>query len=186
VEALLTHLNTGPVTLLGQSLGGLTALQLAAHRPDLASHLILIEAGPACRNPHLPGQIAGWLASWPPSGFPTYEEARSFLSHEAWAAGLERGPDGHWHPRFDPDKMIEAVLELAREDYWQDWSRIACPTLVVRGEKGTLPAEEATEMWERRPETRLDVIPHAGHDVHLDQPDWLHRAVTAFLQASGC
>ncbi|MFF9619977.1 alpha/beta fold hydrolase [Streptomyces griseosporeus] len=179
--ALLTHLNTGPVTLLGQSLGGLTALQLAAHRPDLASHLILIEAGPAGRNPHLPGQIADWLSNWPPNGFPTRDDATTFLGHEAWTAGLTQDKAGHWHPRFDADKITEAVRELAREHYWQDWSRIACPTLVVRGEKGTMPTEEATEMRARRPETHLEVIPDAGHDVHLDQPTQLHAVIESFL-----
>ncbi|MFE2265241.1 alpha/beta fold hydrolase [Streptomyces griseosporeus] len=183
-EALLTHLDTRPVTLLGQSLGGLTALQLAARRPDLVSHLILIEAGPACRNPALPEQIATWLNTWPATGFPTREDAESFLGHEAWAAGLTQREDGHWHPRFDPRKMIEAVTELATHDYWQDWSHITCPTLLIRGDRGTTPPEEATEMRARRPEMRVEVIPDGGHDVHLDQPGQVHRVVRAFLHAS--
>ncbi|GHF66944.1 alpha/beta fold hydrolase [Streptomyces griseosporeus] len=185
-EALLTHLGAGPVTLLGQSLGGLTALQLAARRPDLVSHLILIEAGPACRNPALPEQIETWLNTWPATGFPTREDAKSFLGHEAWAAGLTQGEEGHWHPRFDPRKMIEAIRELATNDYWPDWSHITCPTLLIRGERGTTPPEEATEMRTRRPETRVEVIPDAGHDVHLDQPGRVHRVVRAFLNASKC
>ncbi|MFF9285978.1 alpha/beta fold hydrolase [Streptomyces griseosporeus] len=183
-EALVMHLGTGPVTLLGQSLGGLTALQLAASRPDLVSHLILIEAGPACRNPALPEQIATWLNTWPATGFPTREDAESFLGHEAWAAGLTQGEDGHWHPRFDPRKMVEAVRELATEDYWQDWSRITCPTLVLRGEKGTMPPEEVHKMQSPRPGTRVEVISGAGHDVHLDQPGAVYAALAAFLRTS--
>lgn len=155
-EALLTHLGARRVTLLGQSLGGLTALQLAAKRPDLVSHLILIEAGPAGRNPALPTQIATWLDSWP-TPFPTMAEATTFLGHEAWARGLEKRQDGY-HPRFARDTILAAVQELSTDHYWPDWSRTTCPTLVLRGEKGTMPPEEAHEMQSRRPDTRVEVI----------------------------
>lgn len=177
--ALLHHLSLPPATVIGQSLGGLTALLLAARHPELVSHLILIEAGPAGHNPSLPSDIAGWLDSWP-TPFRTLADARAFLGHEAWADGLEKREDGY-HPRFDRDKMIAAVTELATDSYWADWSHITCPTLLLRGEKGTMRPEEATEMQSRRPETRVKVVPSAGHDVHLDRPTQVFELITAFL-----
>ncbi|WP_416974926.1 alpha/beta fold hydrolase [Streptomyces sp. 4F14] len=181
--ALLTTLETGPVVLLGQSLGGLTALVTAAAHPALVEALILIEAGPAAAAPDLPDKIGAWLDSWP-SPFPSYEDAVAFLGHPAWADGLNWHPDGTGHPRVDRDTMTAAVREPATRDYWKEWTHLRCPTLVVRGAQGTMPASDPPEMRSRRPSnTHITVIPNAGHDVHLDQPAELYGAITEFLNS---
>jgi pimeloyl-ACP methyl ester carboxylesterase len=180
--ALIDHLHLAPVTLVGQSLGGLTALLVAAsrHAPAVDS-LVLVEAGPACRDPELPSRIGAWLDSWPPV-FRTRTEALAFLGHEAWVRGLDEREDG-WYPTLDRDTMVAAVAELATHDYWAQWSLITCPTLVVRGENGTMRESEAREMRTRRPSTTTTVIQDAAHDVHLDQPEALHETIARFLKA---
>ncbi|MEU3838938.1 alpha/beta hydrolase [Streptomyces sp. NPDC028635] len=180
---LTDHLSLPRVSLIGQSLGGLTALLVASRHPALVADLTLIEAGPACAGPSLPADIAGWLDSWP-TPFPTFSAATSFFGHEAWARGLERREDG-LHARVDRDTMIAAVTELATQNYWPDWSRITCPTLLLRGEKSTMRPEEAEEMQTRRPGTRVEVVTGAGHDVHLEAPGAVYEAVTAFIPGSG-
>ncbi|MFF5309316.1 alpha/beta fold hydrolase [Streptomyces massasporeus] len=177
--ALIGALDLAPVTLLGQSLGGHTAMLLAASRPHLVSSLILIEAGPAGPTPDLPARIATWLDSWP-TPFTSLEEAEAFLGHEAWTRTLVRRDDG-WHPTWDRTTIIASVAELATTAYWEEWSRITCPTLLIQGEHGTMRPEEPSMMLTRRPCTQLVRVPGAAHDVHLDQPTRLHEAIAAFL-----
>jgi pimeloyl-ACP methyl ester carboxylesterase len=64
---LIQHLDLAPVTLIGQSLGGHTAMLLASAHPELVDSLVLVEAGPAGSDPDLPSRIAAWLESWDPS-----------------------------------------------------------------------------------------------------------------------
>lgn len=142
--AVIQALDLAPVVLLGQSLGGLTAILTAAAHPDLVRALILVEAGPGGPNPELPEQIGGWLDGWP-TPFTSLADAEEFLGHEAWARGLEERPDG-WHARVDRDVMVAAVAELATHAYWDQWAWVRCPTLVVRGANGTMPEPEAAEM----------------------------------------
>jgi pimeloyl-ACP methyl ester carboxylesterase len=177
--ALIQELDLAPVTLLGQSLGGHTAMLLAASHPRLVKSLILIEAGPAGPAPELPAQIATWLDSWP-TPFKSLEEAESFLGHEAWTRALEQRADG-WHSTMDRDTIIASVAELATTSYWDEWSRITCPTLLIQGEQGTMRPDEPTTMLAHRPDTVTVRIPGAAHDVHLDQPTRLHEAIAAFL-----
>ncbi|GGL71610.1 putative 2-succinyl-6-hydroxy-2,4-cyclohexadiene-1-carboxylate synthase [Streptomyces fumigatiscleroticus] len=177
---LIETLALAPVTLVGQSLGGHTAMLLTSARPDLVKSLILVEAGPGGPNPDLPTHIAAWLDSWP-APFPSLDAARRFLGHQAWAEGLEKREDGR-HPRFDRDVMIETISPLATTAYWEEWSRITRPTLLVTGENGTMRDGEPAEMLARRPDLRHTLIAEAGHDVHLDQPGKLYAAVTAFLK----
>lgn len=176
---LLRELDLAPAILVGQSLGGHTAMLLAADHPEPVHALILVEAGPAGRSPELPGEIAGWLDSWP-LPFASLEEATAFLGHEAWARGLKERADG-LRPRFDRDTLVRTMTELAVDGYWPQWSRIRCPTLLVRGASGTMKPVEAAEMLTRRPDTRTAVVPGAAHDVHLDQPEPLHAEIAKFL-----
>ncbi|KRD24326.1 alpha/beta fold hydrolase [Streptomyces sp. Root264] len=157
--SLMDALTLPPAILLGQSLGGLTALLTAAAHPSRVASLILVEAGPQGRDPELPAQIGAWLDNWP-TPFTSFGQASAFLGHEAWARGLDWREDGTGHARVDRDTMVAAVAELVTEDYWDQWSRVTCPTLVVRGERGTMPASEHTEMRTRRPSgTSLTVPP---------------------------
>ncbi|WP_328871671.1 alpha/beta hydrolase [Streptomyces sp. NBC_00287] len=176
--ALIEHLSLSPVTLIGQSLGGHTAILLAATRPDLVASLVLIEAGPERTPTDTPAQIATWLDSWP-KPFKSFEEARDFLGHEAWARGLEERGEGWW-PRVERDVMVEMITDATRRDYWAEWRRTTAPALVVRGENGWMPEAECDAM-SARPRTELRTIPGAGHDVHLDQPGRLHAAIREFL-----
>lgn len=181
---LLTSLNAPLAILLGQSLGGLTALLTAATHPTLTHSLILIEAGPAQATPDLPDNIATWLASWP-TPFPSYQSAVTFFGHKAWADSLTWHQDGTGHPRITPRTMLAATHDLTTHDHWPQWSQLHCPTLVVRGSQGTMPPSEPLEMQTRRPDiTHLTTIPNAGHDVHLDQPAELYGAVSAFVTPS--
>ncbi|MBC9730948.1 alpha/beta fold hydrolase [Streptomyces sp. TRM68367] len=177
--ALVDELSLAPVTLIGQSLGGHTAMLLAAAHPDLAGALILVEAGAGGPNPGLPAEIAAWLDSWP-TPFASLAQARAFLGHEAWTRTLENRRDG-WYPAFDRTTIVDSVAELATTTYWPQWSRTTCPTLLVRGEHGTVPDADATRMLALRPDTHHTLVPHAAHDVHLDQPALLHEAIADFL-----
>lgn len=116
--------------LVGQSLGGHTAMLAAAAQPELVRALVLIEAGPGGPNPSGPADIGAWLDSWP-TPFPSRESAVEFFGGgpvgEGWAAGLEER-DAKWWPRFDRDVMVHSLAENARRSFWREWEQVACPT----------------------------------------------------------
>jgi pimeloyl-ACP methyl ester carboxylesterase len=83
-----------------------------------------------------------------------------------------------------PPRAITAALHrlIARPDSTTELARIACPTLVVVGERDTLtPPEVGREMHERIADSRLQVISGAGHLSNLERPDSFNSACTAFL-----
>ncbi|MFC8900559.1 alpha/beta fold hydrolase [Streptomyces cinereoruber] len=183
VVAVLEGLGLRRPVLVGQSLGGHTAMLAAAAHPGLFRALALVEAGPGGPNPNVQAEIGGWLDTWP-RPFPSREAAVDFLGGgpvgEGWAAGLvER--DGGWWPRFDRDVMVGSLAENARRSFWDEWSRITCPTLVVLGRSGIIPPEEIGRMLELRPETVAMSVPGTGHDVHLERPDVLGHVLREVL-----
>ncbi|MFG2356801.1 alpha/beta fold hydrolase [Streptomyces sp. NPDC048521] len=181
VAAVVRDLGLRRAALVGQSLGGHTALLTAAAHPGLVSALVLVEAGPGGSN--VQAQIGAWLDSWP-TPFPSREAA---VAHhgggpvgEGWAAGLERRDDGWW-PRFDRDVMVDSVAENARRSFWEEWTSIACPTLVVLAQSGIVPPEEFDGMLRRRPRTVAVGVPGTGHDLHMERLAVLTGLVRSFL-----
>ncbi|MCG7523736.1 alpha/beta hydrolase [Streptomyces sp. OfavH-34-F] len=181
--AVLEQLGLRRPVLVGQSLGGHTAMLAAAAHPGLFRALVLIEAGPGGPNRKVQAEIGGWLDSWP-RPFPTRAAAVEFFGGgsvgEGWAGGLvER--DGGWWPRFDRAVMVASLAEVAQRSFWDEWSTVTCPSLAVLGQHGIVPAGDIAEMFRRRPGTVAVSVPGAGHDVHLERPDVLRHVLRRFL-----
>ncbi|MGW7067033.1 alpha/beta fold hydrolase [Streptomyces sp. NPDC054855] len=183
VVAVLEQLGLHQPVLIGQSLGGHTALLTAAAHPHLVCALVLVEVGPGGPNPNVQADIGGWLDAWP-TPFPTREAAVAFLGGgtvgEGWAGGLEERGDGWW-ARFDRDVMVASLAENARRSFWDQWQKIACPVLAVLGRSGIIPPPEAEAMLQQHPGATAACIPGAGHDLHLEHPLALRYLIQNFV-----
>ena len=179
-EAFLVHLGLGPVPLLGHSLGGVNAYQLAARRPDLVSALLVEDVG--ARVGPAPPDEGAW-----PARFESLSLLLDFLS--AQGIGLDRyvldsvveREDG-WTVRFDPAWAVRS-REALIGDWTADWVASTCPALLVNGlHSPVLPADEARGMAAERPNTTLVTL-DAGHTVHDERPAEFASAVAGFLSA---
>jgi len=108
-----------PVVVVGQSVGGLTALSLAARWPELVRGLVLVDASPSGGGEGVEEAVsaaARALREWPAS-FGSRSDAQAFfaerfgagLAVEAWTSGLERVENG-WQPRFDVVVMAQTFV----------------------------------------------------------------------------
>jgi pimeloyl-ACP methyl ester carboxylesterase len=132
-------------------------------------------------------------------GPPTYEsfdemaDAAIQLSPHRAASGGRRGvrhnsykrSDGKWTWRYDLFGPREA--DAGGKDWsdftplWDDVSRIAVPTLFVRGALSPFVHDtDIAEMQRRLPDMRLEVVEGAGHAVQSDRPLDLVRLIEAF------
>jgi pimeloyl-ACP methyl ester carboxylesterase len=184
LEQWLNELDVGPVRLVGQSLGAHTAFLTAARHGNLVSALVVAESTPAA-GPDFSEAVRSWLESWPVP-FRSREAAITFFGGDTlwargWMSGLQSSPDGLM-PGFDVDVMVASLDEVAETSYWEDWSNVRAPTLVVRAENG-VPRDAVLRMIEAQPRAQLVEIAKAKHDVHLDKPIEWRKAVDAFLQA---
>lgn len=181
VAAWLDALALQRASLVGQSFGGLIAFLAAASYPDRVTRLVVAEASPAA-DPGGEAEVREWLARWPVP-FPDEAAAIRFFGGDsvrarAWAGGLEVRQEG-LYPRFDADTVLSALREAAR-GWWDAWSFIRCPTLIVRGEHG-LAGEMAQKMAAQVGEAEVATVQGAGHDVHLEDPGEWRRIVQPFL-----
>jgi pimeloyl-ACP methyl ester carboxylesterase len=185
--ALIEHLRLGQADVLGYSMGGGTALQLAIRHPQLVRRLVVASAG--YRADGMPAEALAMFPSISPDMFAgsPIEEAYQRLA-----------PDPGAFP-----KLVEKLRDLDTTDFaWpeDDIRGIAAPTLVVLGDSDGVRLEHAVEMFKLLgggvmgdlsglPRSQLAVLPGTSHYMPpgsglLDRADWLVAMITPFLDAS--
>lgn len=196
VGNFVDHLGMEDLVLVGLSMGGSNSVAYAAAHPDRVKALVVVDVGP---EPARSGgrAVNNFVAQ--KDVLDTYEEfvqrvidyspfrpewqIRGSLRHS-----LMQRSDGKWTWKYDPvlrDPARRAQQQSVREDpasRWELWERIACPTLIIRGEQSdVLSSEVAERMLERNRNSRLVEVPNAGHRVPGDNPVAFEEAVRAFL-----
>jgi 3-oxoadipate enol-lactonase len=180
VIALLDRLDVAQVHLAGVSLGGMTALRLAARDPQRVATLAVL-----CSSAH-PGNEQGWrgrAATVRAEGTGAIADAviSRWLTPEFAAAH----PDviGRLRATFaaHPDEgYARCCSVLAGLDLRPDLGRIVAPTLVVSGaEDQALPPEHQHVIADGVPGARLLTLSPAAHLANIEQAGRVTDALIA-------
>lgn len=193
LERVLDGIAPGPVAVLGHSLGGALAQQLAITRPERVRALVLSSSFTRVTNPK--GQWRARYVDQPltvasqrllPRG-PALALARRLAAREAWVYDLSCDEHLLDFVRFCiRDLPLAAVGGCLRLAFAHDTRRqvpsISCPTLLIVGEKDTLLAREsARELAGLLPHATLAISPGVGHLHPFSGASWLVETVTAWL-----
>ncbi len=172
------------VDLLGHSLGGAVALDVARRYPRLVRRLVLVDAATA----PIERTIDPLAASVPfaPANFAEVRRALStsvnnrFLSHPlvAAAAAVYKG-------RRNRPQLLKLVSSIAAgEDALgpKDLARIPHEALVLWGDRDRIfPLAGGRALARALTHARLEVLPRCGHVPPTERPVAFARRVVAFL-----
>jgi len=168
--------------LLGLSIGGWTAVNLAVHRPEKVASLILLDPvlvfadlSPALVLRSIPASVRWFPKSW----------RDSFASWTANGAPVEDVPVA---------RMIEAgiqtyVLKLSAPSRIDErhLAKLDVPTLALLAGKSRMhDAAKAADLARRvLPRATVVVYPQASHAINGEYPDRIAADVAAFLDRLG-
>ncbi|MGO9028343.1 MAG: alpha/beta fold hydrolase [Acidimicrobiales bacterium] len=180
--------------VVGMSLGGVTAIALAARHPEEVRRLVLVDITPGV-NGEKSSDIAAFLAG--PETFATFDEilARTVAFNPTRSeSSLRRGvlhnavqrPDGAWTWRHQLGRPSHAtglhVESLEFGSLWDDLEGLTVPTLLVRGSLSPVVDDaDVVEFERRRPGDRVVLVDGAGHSIQGDRPLELARILADFL-----
>jgi pimeloyl-ACP methyl ester carboxylesterase len=184
MAALLEERAAHPADVVGLSMGGTIAQQLALDFPRLVRRLVLVSTFAVLR----PESFGGWL----------YFLRRLVLVSILGLPAQARFVAGRIFPgpqnqplrellvasiaRADPRAYRAAMRSLGLFNSLRRLSRIQAPTLVVTGDRDTTVSPQRQKLLaERIPGARQITIPDAGHAVAIDQPASFNRALLSFL-----
>ncbi len=185
-RALLTDAGHRRVDVVGVSLGGLVAQQLAADAPELVDRLVIVDAVPVYPEP-LREMWRDRAGRAPAEGMAPFVDPTLALWFTADL--LAAGGDVVESARrtlldADPRGYALACRALEQADVTGVLDRITAPTLVVCGEDDAPPfTAAATELAARLPGGRVVWLSPARHAGVLEQPEQFSTALTDFLTA---
>lgn len=183
---------TGGDDLLGYSLGGRVALQLALDHPGRVRRLVLISSGPglseqAERDKRLrrDERLAQILEEDGISPFTAWWESSPALKP---FKPLSRAVDETLRSlRLNQDPLcLAGVLRHlstgAMDDLAPRLGTLTMPVLLVAGDSDKAYCQRMREMAALIPGSRLQLIADAGHAVHREKPEAVRNAVITFLR----
>lgn len=191
IAGLIESLAIAPAHVVGLSLGGFVAFQLAVDYQHLVRSLVVVNSAPGLPRGSLGerAQVASALLLrrlivrlfgmrmlgrfLSRTHFPRPDQAalkRSFV--ERWA---QNHPDAYL-------RSLAAVSHWGIEDHLES---ITCPVCVMSGENDFIPLELKRSYTAKLPNGRLVVIPASGHLTPVDNPEQFNRALLSFLDRRG-
>jgi pimeloyl-ACP methyl ester carboxylesterase len=172
------------VNLVGASLGGMFAAEIAALGTSYVKRLVLAE----------PAGL--WLDEHQPLDFfvATPDELAQAMFYDPEAVAARRPAPNPEDKEAVAKAAIERQMALAATSkfIWPIWDkglkkrihRIQAPTLIVWGEQdGLIPPVYGPEFQRLIPGSKLEVIPETAHAPMVERPEEFARIVTQFLQA---
>jgi pimeloyl-ACP methyl ester carboxylesterase len=192
VTALLDHLELSSAFLVGQAMGGTSALDTAMDHPQRVDGLVISGCGTSeqyWRSEFMVDALKRQMACAYQGDTDGYIEM--FL--RMWVDGPSRRPDevdpsirercrrmalhtATAHARPDP------VMPGRAADTWARLSEVRAPLLGIVGELDLVDVHEMIErVVSEVPDAKLDVFAGAGHMVNMEQPERFNDTVRHFL-----
>lgn len=173
-------IRSGPVTLLGSSMGGLVAMEFAARFPSSVQRLLLNDIGPSmprARRMRRAATVARFFVFRTPEELfrrvgasqkndgPISEEVRRFIAYHQ-----TRWSDEHGGRIYSHD--VRALIAYRREavndvDHWHEWSQVRAPVLLLHGMESDALNEKTIRRMHRGHDMVVAHIPRTGHTPAL-------------------
>jgi pimeloyl-ACP methyl ester carboxylesterase len=174
VEAFADALGLATFHVIGFSMGAMTALQLAARRPERLRTAVIVGITTQ-REPRL--SVARRLMD------PERIDRDDHAFRDVLARRHDEGQgEGAWRtllPAIAADVAAQPLLTP------RDLRRIELPVLVVCGDRDPfVPVDHAWGMQRQLPDGRLFVAPECGHEVTAKRPALFNEAIAGFYRST--
>ena len=189
VAQLIERHCTGPVYMIGHSMGGKTVMKLASRHPERLLGFAVIDIAPRYYKPHHQLILAA-LRSFDPAALTSRGEAEKILADKIPDNGTRQFllKNLYWKEkdklawRFNLDAIasnIEQVGEATPQSV-----PFNSPVLFVAGEKSDyITPDDRKDIAQQFESVQILTAPGAGHWVHAEQPAWLLSAITDHLRS---
>lgn len=184
IETLVRQLGIASFHVVGISMGGAMALQIALDHPGWVSRLVLVNtfARLSVTDPRQLPYFAVRFILVHTLGLPTQARLVAkrifpYPDQEIFRQGLIEQLS-----QADPQAYRAAMRALASFDVRSRLNKIECPTLVVTGDRDTtVPLEAQHYLAQHIPGAYQVIIKDAGHAVTIEKAEQFNQVLVEFL-----
>jgi len=187
--ALLDRIRVARAHLLGVSLGGMIAQQIALRHPAKVDRVVLACTAPGGTLSVRPSPEALAAFARDPSADLEAQIRRTipYLYTERYCREMPEEVEAFVRRRLavpaDPEGAAAQLSAAIGHDAGGGLAEIAAPTLVITGAADLLvPPENSKRIAERIPGSRLVLLPGAPHRLFAENAEAFNREVLAFLE----
>jgi pimeloyl-ACP methyl ester carboxylesterase len=182
--ALLDRIAVRRVVVVGWSVGGIVALDLAVRFPDRVLGLVLVEPPLHAKRHPTPRMLRGVLGGVlhgrrdPRAGADRF--LRWALHDTTTRTPQDALPAGWWEQSLDNGAAIVHEIGLGTGEHLaaSDLRGLAVPTVVLHGDRSDRALRAAARRTARAvPGARLEAVSGSGHAMQADRPDAIVAAV---------
>ena len=179
--------------LVGYSMGGRLALHVAARRPDRVLSVFTIGAHAGLEQDAREGRRRGDESLAERIEKDGIEAFVNYWGSQPMFAGIERrGPTYAAEVRADRLRNHVAGLACslrgmgagAMEPLWDELPHLEVPCTFVAGQLDHGYVASARRLAAAVPNSRVEIVPRAGHSVHQERPEALARILAFHLAAA--
>jgi pimeloyl-ACP methyl ester carboxylesterase len=181
------------VTIIGHSMGGNLAIDIAAELPDQISGLILVESIPCMRELMMPGVPASSLQYDSPYNNQMLEmndEAfKQMATNMAQYMTFDQSKMevlSEWSIKADRKTYVYGYTDLLKLDLRDKLSSITSKTLILGAsfpDKNVVLANYEKQ-YDNLAEKEILISEHSKHFIMFDDPTWFYENVNSFLSAN--
>ncbi len=187
VGHLLEQTDNSPAHIVGLSLGGMVALELAVTRPDLVRSLVLVNSGPEMPRDTWWVRTKVWLMLFIRTLIVRFFGMRKLgakladnLLPEPGQRELRETFIKRWAEN-DPKAYLASMWALRSWSVSSRLGSIACPTCIISGQFDYTPLSYKQAYAAKMPQATIISIPASRHLTPIDQPDLFNEAVASFF-----
>jgi pimeloyl-ACP methyl ester carboxylesterase len=176
LRQLIDHLGGGPVILLGSSMGGSAAIELAARHPKMVSRLILNDIGPFIpkgrrqrRSQTLarhyvfrdPADLLRKIGASQKNDGPVSDDIRFNVTFHQTKWSDEEGGRIYRHDT----RALQAFRDDAQTslDQWKLWAKVRCPVMLIHGMMSDALLPPTIRRMKETKDISIMHVPDTGH-----------------------
>ena len=186
--------NLNHITLIGHSMGGNLAVDLAASIPEKVSRVILVDAIPCMRELMMPGVEASQIQYESPYNNrilsmteEAFEQTAAMIAANMVTSKEKKEILKSWILNSDRETYVYGYTDLLKLDQRESLKDISAPVLILGASfpDRDMAMQNFSDQYHNLSHKTILIAPNSRHFVMFDEPDWFYEKLNSFLDSDG-